>query len=97
MKRYKTKAEKRAYARNYYYEHREKLLNYVKSRYQCKGSGKCIVCGKDLSDMPTRAFRYCNDCINDKEKVSRQARWWRNNTERANALKRKASAKRRKK
>ena len=97
MKHYKTKAEKRAYARNYYYEHREKLLNYVKSRYQCKGSGKCIVCGKDLSDMPTRMYRYCNECINDKEKVSRQARWWRNNTERANALKRKAAAKRRKK
>lgn len=95
--KHKTKEEKRAYARNYYYEHREKLLNYVKSRYKCKRSGKCIVCGKDLSDMPTRAFIYCNECINDKEKVSRQARWWRNNTERANALKRKAAAKRRKK
>lgn len=77
MKYRMTKAQKRAYARKYYLEHREKMLNYTKARYKHKRDGKCIVCGKDLSDMPSRMYRYCNKCINDKEKVSRQARWYR--------------------
>lgn len=96
MKRYITNAQKREYARNYYYAHREKILNYTKARYKCKGSGKCIVCGKDLSNMPSRMYRYCNECINDKEKVSRQARWYRKNSKKANELKRKARVKKEK-
>ena len=79
MKRYKSDAKKRAYARNYYYNHREKLLNYVKSRYIKKGDGKCKCCGKDLSNMPNGLYKYCNECINDNSKVSRQARWYRRN------------------
>jgi len=76
MKRYKTNSRNRKQALNYYYEHRERILAYVKSKYKHKGTGKCKICGKDLSDLPNRSYRYCETCINDKN-VSRQAIWYR--------------------
>ena len=93
MKLYKTDAKKREKARKYYYEHREKLLNYSKSRYKRKGTGKCKSCGKDLSDMPNWHFTYCNKCIKDETKVSRQARWYRRHSERIREERRKNSKK----
>lgn len=89
MKRYKTSKKVREASLRYYYKHRTEIL----SKYKTVWSGKCIICGKDLSDMPSRLYRYCNECINDKGKVSRQARWYRANSEKANAAKRKARIK----
>lgn len=92
MKHYKTSKKVREAALRYYYEHREEIL----SKRQTVWDGKCIICGKDLSDMPSRLYRYCNNCINDKKKVSRQARWYRANSKKANAAKRKARIKKEK-
>lgn len=73
MKHYKTSKKTREAALKYYYEHRKEIL----AKYKSIGNGKCKICGKKLENMPTRMFRYCDECINNKEKVSRQTRWYR--------------------
>ena len=73
MKRYKTSKKAREAALRYYYENRTKIL----AKYKPVGDGKCKICGKSLENMPTRMFRYCDECMADKNKTSRQARWYR--------------------
>ena len=72
----KTDKEKQEYSRNYYLKNREKCLEYARKRY-VRRTGKCRICGKDLSDKPHGCFRYCDVCMNDKTKISRQAIWYR--------------------
>ena len=64
---------------NYYLKNREKLLAAVKNRYCRKTDHKCKICGILLDKELNGHFRYCDKCIKDKSKVSRQARWYRKN------------------
>lgn len=85
MKHYKSPKKIREAAIRYYYEHREEIL----AKYKTKSDGKCKICGKKLVNMPTRMYRFCNECMADKNKVSRQVRWYRRNSSRLK-LKRKS-------
>lgn len=96
MKHYKTKSKDRKKALNYYYEHRERILAYVKSKYKHKSDGRCKICGKDLSDLPNRAYRFCESCIKDNTKVSRQAQWYRRHKEELKLKRKEAKTKKKK-
>lgn len=69
------KQQKRAY----YKANRERILNAQKARYKPKTKRECKVCGASLKDLPNGNFRYCNKCIADPTKVSRQAAYYRRN------------------
>lgn len=77
MKHYKTPKKTREAAIRYYYEHREEIL----AKYNAKSNGKCKICGKVLVNMPNRMYRYCDECLKDRSKVSRQTIWYRRHKE----------------
>ena len=73
----------KAYRKAYYVVNREKILNRAKAAYHRRTTNKCKGCGvdiKELLDSNNAHFRYCNACIGDKNKTSRQARWYRLNS-----------------
>jgi Zn finger protein HypA/HybF involved in hydrogenase expression len=73
---------KKEYAKAYYQAHRETILKRAKMLYKPRHSGKCKGCGEDIKELQEANnghFMYCNKCMADKEKVSRQARWYRKN------------------
>lgn len=73
---------KKEYAKAYYQANRETILKRAKMRYKRIGSEKCKGCGADIKELQQANnghFKYCNNCMADKEKVSRQARWYRKN------------------
>ena len=82
MKHYKTPKKIRDYARNYYREHKDKL-------YKPRKNKVCKICGTSLKHFPHGHFSYCSACINDKNKTTRQARWYRRNALRLQVLRRK--------
>lgn len=50
--------------------------------YKPRNSGKCKGCMADIKELQEANnghFLYCNNCMDDKEKVSRQTRWYRKN------------------
>ena len=65
------------YNKKYYKKNKERLKEYARSRYKHKNSGKCKICGADITHLESRRFVYCAKCT--KTKVSRQARWYRKN------------------
>lgn len=67
------------YKHEWYLKHRDKIISSVKSRYIRKTEHKCKICGILLDKGFNWHYRYCDDCVNDKSKVSRQARWYRKN------------------
>ena len=81
MKRYKTAKKIREYHRNYYREHKDKL-------YTPRTDKVCVICGESLKHMPNGHFKYCTACISDKNKTTRQARWYRENRFRLQVLRR---------
>ena len=78
--------DKSSYNKQYYKKNKERLKEYARSRYHHKNSGKCKICGADISNMESRHFRYCDECI--KTRVSRQARWYRKNRKKIKRQKR---------
>lgn len=73
---------KKEYAKAYYQANRETILKRAKMRYKPRYSGKCKCCGeniKELQEANNGHFLYCNNCMADKGKVSRQTRWYRQN------------------
>lgn len=74
---------------NYYLKHRDKLLTAAKNRYCRKTEHKCIICGIGLDPEINGHFRYCDTCVKDKYKVSRQARWYRANRKKEQLKRRK--------
>lgn len=70
------------YAKAYYVKNREKLLKQSNQRYKKRGTTKCKACGADISKLQKSEnghIQYCNKCILDKNKTSRQTRWYRAN------------------
>lgn len=82
---------KKEYAKSYYQANRETILKRAKMRYKRSGSGKCKGCGADIKELQEANnghFKYCNNCMADKDKTSRQARWYRRNSYRLKLLRR---------
>lgn len=80
---------KKEYAKAYYKANRETILKRAKMRYKPRNSGKCKGCGvdiKELQEANNGHFLYCNNCMADKNKTSRQARWYRRNSSRLKLL-----------
>lgn len=85
-----------AYRKAYYLANREAILKRIKSRYKRKGKDVCKCCGvdiKELREQNNAHLLYCNRCIADKTKVSRQTIWYRNNRFRLRLLRRKGAKK----
>lgn len=77
VRKVKIMTSRQKYAKKYYKAHKEEFRKRARLRYQPKGNGKCKICGKDITNLENRHFRYCDECT--KSKVSRQARWYRKN------------------
>lgn len=86
----------KTYRKAYYLAHREEILKRAKAHYKRRGNVKCKGCGADISELlafNNGHFKYCNACMEDKNKVSRQARWYRNNRFRLQIQRRKGAKK----
>ena len=86
------KLDKKDYARKYYIEHREDILTRARAIYKRKSNDKCKGCGadiKELRELNNGHIGYCNKCMADPTKTSRQARWYRRNSSRLKLLRKK--------
>ena len=86
--RIKTK-DLKAYRKAYYLANREKILKKAKEHYKRKMGDKCKCCGADIKKLKKENngnLQYCNKCMADNTKVSRQARWYRRNSSRLKLL-----------
>ena len=69
----------------------QEILKRAKAHYKRRGNDKCKGCGADISELLSfnnGHFKYCNACMADKNKTSRQSRWYRRNSSRLKLLRR---------
>jgi hypothetical protein len=82
----KNKSRRIKYAKEYYREHREEILEKMQKEYWNvkKKTPKCKICGKKLPKELTAHTKYCDQCLYSRghgEDAHRMAavRWYRKN------------------